>query len=387
MTQFNLETSWDVTPTSASTYEIYDPDDQFISGNNTDETKKYDGTDFTALEGDAPKGNIIFVYKDRLMVTGDSTKPHRIWFSHIRNGEGWTQSGDWIEIRPQDGGKVNSVSIQNDEAIISKDNGRKYGWRIYDDGDPTNSRLRIIEDDKGSVSKKAETVMEDVLYYLDRNAIFTVPRGNKGGLSFIVDEVIKSIDPTVLASRALGSNDGKVYISLGDITIDSEEGITLTDAIFVYDSVNGMFFIRDNTNVNIFTRFIDSDNDERLYFGDQSGRVFKMDEGTLAGENTVHMRIRTKQYLRELGKMITVNRIGVFMGEPDGTNVLYRTDEKQFFHNLGQVISEPVQWFAVKKAKGPFIQLEFTHSNPDTRPVLNGFEIQYHIEGEEKDGK
>lgn len=377
-----ISTPWDIVPTSGSDYAIYDVDDQLIMGNAVDNTQKYDGSEFVDLDGDAPKGNIFVIYKDRLMIAGDRDFPHRWWFSHIRNGEGWTKSFDWIDVYPEDGGKINGGVVQNDELITSKSNGRKYGWRIYDDGDPTNSRLRKIEDDKGNVNSKAETVMEDVDYYLDRNALFTVPAGPKGGLTYIVQEVIQAI--TNFDNVTVGSNDGKVYVSLGNITLDIEEGITIGNAVLVYDTINEMFYIRDNTSAHAFTRFINADGVEDLYFGDSEGRVFKLDDGLLAGTNPLHMVIRTKQYMRESGKMISFSKIGIFSRNPNGTKVSYRVSEQSGWKDLGPVTQEPIQWFEPEEAKGPFIQLQFTHSNQYERPIIEGFELVYNVEGDEK---
>lgn len=380
--KFFISTPWDTVPTSGSDYAIYDVDDQLIIGNAVDPTQKYDGSEFVDLDGGAPKGNILVIYKDRLMVAGDPEFPHRWWFSHIRNGEGWTKSFDWIDIYPEDGGKINGGVVQNDELITSKSNGRKYGWRIYDDGDPANSRRRKIEDDKGNVNSKAETVMEDVDYYLDRNALFSIPAGPKGGLTYIVQEVIQAIKN--FDNVAVGSNDGKVYISLGDIALDVEEGISIQNAVLVFDTINETFYIRDNISAHAFTRFIGNNGVEDIYFGDGEGRVFKIDDGLLAGETPIHMVIRTKQYLRESGKIMSFSKIGVFTRNPNGTKVHYRVDEEHGWKELGTVVKEPIQWFEPKEAKGSFIQLQFTHSNKHERPIIEGFELVYNTEGDEK---
>lgn len=386
MAKYLLETPWDTTPDTTSNFEIYEPDDFYILGNATDSTLKYDGVgDFVDLEGNAPKGNIFAIYKDRLMIAGDTSFPHRIWYSHIRNAEGWSRKVDWIDIRPEDGGLINGLGIQNDELIISKDNQKLYGWRIFDDGDPTNSRFRIIEDDKGAINKDTMQTLEDVLYYLDRNLVGSVPAGTKGGLSFIVQEVINGI--TSFETVSVGISDGRVYFFLGDITIDIGDTVSLTDAVLVLDTVNAAYYLRDRMNARVFSKFIETDGNERLFFGDDNGRVFKVDEGTKAGSDPIHMRIRTKPYFRELGTNITVHRVAVIMDDPDGTLVTFRNSlNENFDKQVGTVTKEPIQWFDLKKAEGPLFQMEFSHSNVDARPRLNGFIIEWREEGEVEDG-
>lgn len=377
MAVYNVETPWDTTPDSTSVYEIYDPDDQIIIGNGIEPIFKYDNTDFTNLEGGAPKGNILVVYKDRLMVAGDPSFPHRWWYSHIRNGEGWSMNTDWIDIRPEDGGKINSGVVVNDELITSKSNGRKYGWRIYDDGTPTNSRLREIEDDKGAVNQRADILHERVNYYLDRNGVFTIPSGEPGGLSYIIKEVIDALPPTVVEEAAGGSNDGKVYIFLGDIELNLEDTISLTDVVLVYDVVNAQFYLRDNMSARAFTRFIDTDEDERLYFGDENGKVYKVDEGTLSGSTNIVMRVRTPAHFQELGSPVHVESVRIYMDEPDGTIVTYRTDATLPFRNhVGIVSQQPWHEFEVD-ATGKCFQMEFLHANSTVRPSINGYEITY----------
>lgn len=382
MATLNLETPWDTTPTSNSDFEIYDVDDYYILGNATDNTLKSDSTNFEDLEGGAPKGNIFIVYKNMLMIGGDPDFPHRIWYSHIRNAEGWSLDTDWIDVRPEDGGILNSFGVQNDELIVGKDNQKTYGWRIYEDGDPANSRLRLIEDDKSPINKDSLATLEDVLYYLDRNLIGSVPAGSKGGLSFIVQEIIDGIQS--FNNVSVGVNDGKVYFFLGDVSINIGDVVELSDAVLVLDTVNAAFYLRDKTNARVWSKFIESDGSERLYFGDNSGRVFKMDEGTKAGNDPIHMRVRTKPLFRDLGSNITVSKVGVLMDDPDGTLVTYRTVlHQKFGKSVGSVVTEPIQWFEVD-AEGPLFQLEFSHSNLNARPVLNGFILIYREEGEVK---
>lgn len=376
---FNVESSWDTTPDSTSVYEIYNPDDQLIIGNGVDNTKKYDTIDFTDLEGGAPKGDILFIYKDYLCIAGDPNFPHRIWISHLRNGEGWSKNTQWIDIRPEDGGKINGAKIVNDEAIISKGNGRKYGWRIYDDGDPTKSTLREIEDDKGTLNPRAETLHERVNYYLDRNGLFTIPSSEAGGLTYIVQEVIDALPAEIVTDAAMGSNNGKIYVSLGDISFELEDTISLVDAVLVYDVINDQFYLRDNMSARIFTRFINSDNEEGLYFGDDNGRVFQLEQGTKAGSENIVMRLRTPAYL-QTGNTIHVEKVKVWMEDPDGTVITYRTDTTQPFQKqVGVVTQNTWQEFPLD-ATGKCFQMEFIHANANIRPRLNKFEITYREE-------
>lgn len=377
--KFLVETPWDVQPDSSSIFEIYNPSDQYIMGNGVDKMQKFDGTDWQDLEGDTPRGNILAIYKFRLMVAGDPSFPHRIWYSHLRNGEGWTKDTDWIDVYPEDGGKINGFEIQGDELKVSKDNGRFYGWQIFDDGRPEASRLRIIEDNKGALNQQSLTMMDDILYYLDRERLETIPVSTRGGISYVVDEIIKGIES--LDKTAMGSNDGKVYVALGDITIDLGDEITITNAVLIYDYINQGFYIRDNVEARVFSKFIDSTGVEDMYFGDSNGRVFKMDSGTLAGASPLHMRIRTVPYFRDTGDRIHISKVGIFMDDPDATVVNYRTElNEKFVHNLGTVIKEPVQWFPCD-ITGPLLQFEFTHSNRITRPRLLGIEIEYEPRG------
>lgn len=376
----NVETSWVTNPDSTSVYEIYNPDDQLIIGNGLDNTKKWDLVTFTDLEGEAPKGSILFVYKEYLCIAGDPSFPHRIWISELRNAEGWRRNTQWLDLKPEDGGKINGAVIVNDEAIISKSNGRKYGWSIYQDGDATKSTVRIIEDDKGVLNPRAETVYERVNYYLDRNGVFTVPVSEAGGISYVVDEIIKAIPKSTTDDIAMGSNNGKLYISLGDITLNLGDTININDAVLVYDVVNVQFSLRDNMSARCFTRFIDDSNEEYLYFGDTNGKVYKLDSGTKAGASNIVMRVRTPMHFQELGKLIHIENVKVFTEDPDGTVVTYRTDVTQPFRKqVGVITQQPWQSFETT-IKGSGFQMEFIHANANVRPTIKGYEITYRVE-------
>lgn len=369
-----MESSWDTAPDSSSTYEIYKPDDQYLFGNGVDPIQKYDLSIMEDLEGNAPNGNILTVYKRRLIVAGDPSFPHRLWYSHINNAEGWSRDTDWIDVYPEDGGKVNNLGIRNDELIVGKSNGKLYGWRIFEDGNPRNSRLRTVEDDKGPVSGRAGITVEDIRHIFDRNQHFTVPRTKRGGLSYIVQEVIEAISSGSLAGLSTGNSEGKIYASIGSVTFNAGKNITVDDAVLVYDTVNEAYYLRDNMQARVFANFIDSNNEEKMYFGDANGRVFKIDEGTKAGNAPIHMVIRTKPYFMREGKNIRMRKVGVLMSEPDGTQVTARINaEEGFVRDLGTVNEEPIDWLDADGDEGPMYQLQFTHSGSDARPALFGY--------------
>lgn len=387
--KYYIESPWDVAPDNSSQYEIYQADDFWLFGNGVDPIQKYDTNQIEELEGEPPNGNIFVVYKNRLMVAGDPDFPHRIWYSHIRNAEGWSKNTDWNDIYPEDGGKINGFGIQNDELLVSKDNGRLYGWRIYDDGAPEKSSVRIIEDDRGQVGRRAGITSRDIRYYVARKFMETYPATKKGGLSYVIQEVFSAIDDTILEDIAQGAKNDKVYASIGDITFKAGTDLTLTNAVAVYDVVNDAFYLRDQMDAKVFTRFIDpSTGVESLYFGNSEGRVFKMDHGTTAGSSPIQLVIRTKNYFEDMEKNVVVSKVGVITEEPDGVEVSYRTSSAEDYdHVLGQVDEEPIQWFNTKGEEGPFFSLQFTHSGTNARPTVKGWIIVYREAGRnEPDG-
>lgn len=377
---YTVETPWDTAPDSSSDFIIYAPDDQWIMGNATDPNYKYDGEFFDELRGNPPKGSLFLVYKNRLMIAGNLDFPHRIFYSEQGNGEGWNVNTKWIDIYPEDGGKINGLEIRNDELVISKNNGRKYGWRIYDDGNPRNSRLRIIDDSTGNVAVKAQTSMNDIHYYFDDEGIFTLPREvGARPISFIVDEVVEAISSANKSDISMGSNNGLVHAAIGDVTFDADGSITLTDTALVFDVSEEAIYLRDNVAARVFSRFKASGENEELYYGDDTGKVFKLNSGTTFGvNNPITMIIRSKAYFKDLEENITVRKLGVFMKEPDGTKVTVRTREDEgFVQTLGEVTKSPIQWFDYNGQEAPFFQMQFTHSGTSARPLLMGWAIIY----------
>ena len=184
----------------------------------------------------------------------------------------------------------------------------------------------------------------------------------------------------MVSEAAMGANDGKVYVFLGDLEIELEETISLTDVVLVYDVINGQFYLRDNMSARAFTRFIDTDNDERLYFGDENGKVYKVDEGTQAGSANIVMRVRTPVHLQELGVPIHIELVRIYMDDPDATIITYRTDPTlPFQKHVGVVTEQPWQEFELSTL-GRCFQMEFIHTNANIRPTIKGYEIHYKLE-------
>lgn len=381
--KYYTETPWDTAPDNSSQYEIYEPDDFWLYGNGVDPIQKYDLTDIEDLEGAPPKASLFIVYKNRLLAAGDPSFPHRIWYSHIRNAEGWSKNTDWIDVYPEDGGKINGFGIQDDELLISKNNGRQYGWRIYDDGLPEKSKVRVVEDDRGQVGPRAGITARNVRYYVARKFMETYPPSQKGGLSYVIQQIFDAIDDSVLEDIATGAKNDKIYASIGDLTFTAGTEITLTDVVAVYDVANNAFYLRDQVDARVFTKFIDPTTEiENLYFGSSGGVVYKMDDGTQAGTSPIQMVIRTKNYFEDLERNVVVSRVGIIMDEPGGTEVRYRmTSHGDYEHELGLVNEEPIQWFNPDGAEGPFFSLQFTHTGTNARPVLKGWIIVYREAG------
>lgn len=390
MATFYVETPWDTSPDSTSTYNIYAPDDMWIIGNAVNPTYKSDMNVIEDLEGGAPKGSLITVYKNRLMIAGNLDFPHRIHYSHFNNAEGWSRDTDWIDVYPDDGGIINGLNIVNDELIISKSNGRKYGWRIYEDGNPRSSVLRVIETDKGNIARKASTVLDDVEYYIDQDGLFSVPKttAQGGNIGYIIKEVFDAITGSSKPTVAMGSNDGKVYASIGTVTFEADDEVTVTDCVAVFDQVNNALYLRDRMPAQVFSRFLDSSNDEELYFGDDTGKVFKLNTGNLAGLDDITMLIRTKAYFKEEEFNVIPKKVGVMMTDPDNTLVFARTrPEEGFVVQMGAVTDTPIQWLDVPEGTGecPFFQLQFAHTGSSARPALLGFIILYQVAGHDQD--
>lgn len=82
-----LKLSWSTVPDETSQYEIYDTVSQVLYlGNGIDWIQRYNGTTISDLKN-RPKGEYLYLFQNRLFVTGDIALPYKGNFSEIEDYE------------------------------------------------------------------------------------------------------------------------------------------------------------------------------------------------------------------------------------------------------------------------------------------------------------
>lgn len=176
--------------------------DSIWAMNGTDAAKKWDGTTFANWAGKPPKGNMLRVWKNRMIVSGVAAFPQRVFFSEIANPElpeDETNGGygnNWIDIRTSedDLDPVIWMEVLDDVLIIFK---KKSVNAIYD---PTTFSFQRIAN-VGAEGRFQSCVVDDRAYFLNRSGIYSVTA--QGALryeSLNIEPVFKGTGPVGLAA-------------------------------------------------------------------------------------------------------------------------------------------------------------------------------------------
>lgn len=193
--------------------------------NGTDVAKKWDGTTFANWAGKPPKGNMLRVWKNMMIVSGVAAFPQRVFFSDVGNPESPEDEtnggyGDrWIDIRTSedDLDPVTWLEVLDDVLLVFK---KKSVNAIYDPSTFSFQRIANV----GCENRFQSCVVEDRAYFVNRGGVYSVTA--QGALryeSLNIEPMFKGtgppglegIDLNLLASsgRMSALPNGRVYLA------------------------------------------------------------------------------------------------------------------------------------------------------------------------------
>lgn len=193
--------------------------------NGTDAAKKWDGTTFANWEGKPPKGTMLRVWKNRMIVSGVAAFPQRVFFSEPgdpQKPEDETNGGygnNWIDIRTSedDIDPVTWMEVLDDVLLIFK---KRSVNAIYDSTTFSFQRIANV----GCEGRFQSCVLDERAYFCNRSGVYSVTA--QGALryeSLNVEPLFKgtgpagleAIDLNLLATsgRMCALPNGRIYLA------------------------------------------------------------------------------------------------------------------------------------------------------------------------------
>lgn len=174
--------------------------------------------------------SLVFRYKARLLAGGDPSLPSRIFFSSIIDPVAspfitWNTdptTGDWIDINPDDGGRLVGFSESSTFCLVFKDTGFYRLDTVSKTADAEN--INNI----GATSQEAIVLCGGATYYFSGLGVHRTNGGYPELLSrTAVQDFINAI-PRDNWEDVCGGTDGlNVYFSIGDVTVNNRDYVNI----------------------------------------------------------------------------------------------------------------------------------------------------------------
>lgn len=164
----------------------------------------------TAGASPATTGGIIRVYQNKLYLRGSATKPERVYFSALGNGESWS-ANDYFDVPSQATGEtgatgdpITAFAVHQNRLIIFK----RYSTWAWD-----TSRLVQIHKTIGCVGKRAFCTVGNYLYFMSYDGVQRLSGNFIEPVSLKIKSTIDAIPDARKPEIAMEFFDDKVFVA------------------------------------------------------------------------------------------------------------------------------------------------------------------------------
>lgn len=285
---------------------------------------------------DAPRGELISVYKSSIIIAGDPTEPSRLYYSAgVDKPDSFTISdgGGWIDInRNAEDGKIVGIKAYQDSLIVFKE----YSIWKFDFTTSVIPSLSSLRQGLGVISQKTILPVENDLFFLGR-AIGSAPAlytlGNEPNYLTVLrtNEISARVRPNLTPLIPSGYDkvcafyiDNRYYLFYPDGTS------TYNNLGLVYDRQRLGFSRFEGINVENPIIWRDEDNVSKIIYGDGSDKeVSEFSSSYTSDKGTpISWEIRTKR---------TRNRDITLMEQTKWVNTVFKFAEGaitfSFYHD------------------------------------------------------
>ena len=326
--------------------------------------------------------SLLFRSKGRMLASGYSALSSRVYFSAIVTptttpSVTWSTDptlGDFIDINPDDGGKVTGFAETSNVVLVFKDNGM-YRLNIIDKTvDPEN--IFPI----GAPSQEAITGCQGVVYYFSGIDIRRTSGAFPEQISRLgVQEFIDAIAPQNWQYVTSGTDGFNIYFYIGNITLrqGQNDQQTLSNIVLKFSTRDESWSVHSYADgFGFFCNYTISTTDRFMVGADASGDVQTINNGTTDNGTPIYYEIETQEqecgdraHLKSISDKIVVfmkNGIDsqIQVREGDGNWQDVQIDLKNRV-NIGQKIDLEDYYFTFK----------IFGTTSGTPPIFEGIEI------------
>ena len=286
-----------------------------------------------------------------------------------------TQTGDWIDVNPDDGGNITALAETSNQVVVFKNTGM-YRFDVVNKTVDSQSIFNL-----GSVSQEATTSCQGIVYFFSGIDIRRTDGGYPEQISRLgVQDFIDAIPQSSWSSVSAGNDGLNVYFSIGNITLNSNRNNQQS-----YTNVILKFSTRDETwsvhsykqSYNFFTLFTTSADGLKMIGSDTSGNVQTINKGTTDNGSPIFYNLETQEL--EFGNRAHINSmsdlIAVFCNNGAGSSVQIKPDADDFI-DVEDTLPKRVNIIDNFNAEGNYFTLKWFGSTTLESPVFEGFYIE-----------
>ncbi len=322
--------------------------------------------------------SLVFRYKGRLLASGYSGFKDRVYFSSIISPNAspfitWNtdpDTGDWIDINPDDGGNVTGFAETSSYVLIFKNTGM-YRLDVVNKTADAQNIYNI-----GSVSQESIVTCQGVTYFFSGQDIRRTDGGYPEQISRLgVQDIIDAIPQANWGNVATGTDGLNVFFSIGNVTLG-----TNTDDQTTYNNVVLKFSPRDESwsihsyadTFRYFCNFTTTDG-LTMVGSDTSGDVQTMNSGTTDNTTPIYFELETQELEftgRQNLKKIS-DRLVVFSNNGLDSQLQVREDGDDYIP-INIDLSKRVNIGEEINASGNFFTFKWFGSSSGTPPIFEG---------------
>ena len=256
-------------------------------------------TNFGSIQGYGNPYNASYfpqflaVYDNRLFSAGYSSTPSTVWFSDVKEPEGYLPTNNF-EVRTNDSDYITSITSYQTRLYIFKRN----SFHVLVGDNPANFFIQEVSNLYGCLNNRCAVLFDDVMLFLDRKGVFQYNGANLVYVSPKVQPIFDRMNYNAALSCACGSHDKIRNQILFAIPID---GSTTNNITIVYDYITQAWTYHTGYNANIFAEIQGYNNTKQLFYGDYNGRVNYFGASFLSDNGVGYTLSFKTRYLHDMG--------------------------------------------------------------------------------------
>lgn len=317
----------------------------------------------------APSGQYIETYKDRVYIAGNTGNPDRLFFSTISSTAGtitWSNSTQYLDVNPEDGNVITGLGKISNLLIIFKERSL-YRWN----GTATDAEVIV---DVGCTSNESIAAGKNSqLFFFNPSGIYITDGGYPLEISRPIYDWIQAISPSFYTEVSGVCDDDHYYCHVGNIT---KGGRTYNNVILVYTmSSKNWAVYQMGDSFRFMARYRASTGTVSTIGGDTSGEVQTLfSSATTDNGKSIVYEHESKEF--EIDSRATTKSIVnmvVYMANGAGSNV-YVSEDSRPYRPLGEVTGL-ITYLNEININAHFFKIKVSGSNASTPVNYDGFEF------------